>query len=1176
MPDVILQDQCAQVHGLTATIETVDPYTGLITNTILLPGNITNFPGNNISLPDTLGVMGSSGCLPVGDHRVTYTAEDACGNTSTCMFTLSVKDYSPPTAVCTEFTVVALGLDDPNDCYEPNQSTCQFAGVGYMAAVNLDAGSYDNCNAIKFTVRRKAPYSDCINSLNACEKDIATAESDTLKFYCCEVGTSQKVILRVYQLDPDGNLSTLPDGSFIYNECEVEVEVQDKLKPLCEPPLNVTVTCNLFDPSLWSYGLPVVVDNCCLDTSYNFMGVKGLQHTVNYSNFDSVCNKGTITRTFRAYDCRGAFSQCTQRVVVTYNQNYAVKFPDDKFITQCDSLGTAFGEPQFLGEDCELLGVSYEDVIFTVVPDACYKIERTWQIINWCTYLPDAPCINVPNPTPNSNLNSAANMVGPTVSALGTPAPWAPTVVKITPTDPQATNYSTFWNANANCYRYKQIIKVQDQQDPVAVCPTSPVEVCDLSNNDATLWNDLQFWNAAHNSHDLCEGTANISISATDFCSGPHLTFRYILFLDLDGNGTMETVVNSVVPPAPGQVNYNNLGTVNFTGGTPITFDERGVPSNQVYRWALQTTVNGTSITGQITWNTAAAPNTHTPVQLPHGRHKVKWLVMDGCGNETTCEYDIIVKDCKAPTVTCINGLSVNMMPTNMITLYAADFLLNAEDNCTPLEFLKFGIRKSGTGTGFPYGPDGNPQISVTFDCSEVGTQPVEIWAIDSEGNADYCETYVIVQDNGGNCNTTNATVAGMLRTEADQGLEEAMMQISGQNPAGPTFSNFSITDQSGHYGFLNAVPMFANYTVTPNYDENPLNGVSTYDLVLISKHILGIETLNSPYKMLAADANKSGSITTFDIVELRKLLLGIYPELPANTSWRFVDKDFVFPNAQNPFQSAISENKTVAEIHDDQMNDNFVAIKVGDVNESAQANSLMTSETRSNSTMLFDLEEQQVEAGEEFTVTLTAAEKVLGCQFTLNYGAELQALEVIPVKEMDDNNFAILSGEHAVTASWNAAKGVAQPAFSLRFKALKSGQLSKMLSLSSRITATEYYAQQPAAGQSVERGNIALRFTSPQGSIITGQGFELYQNQPNPFVNRTQIGFYLPKSCTATLSVRDGNGQLVHSQKGDFAAGYNAFIVEKSALQNTASGLYYYTLETPDDAATRKMIQVK
>ena len=35
---------------------------------------------------------------------------------------------------------------------------------------------------------------------------------------------------------------------------------------------------------------------------------------------------------------------------------------------------------------------------------------------------------------------------------------------------------------------------------------------------------------------------------------------------------------------------------------------------------------------------------------------------------------------------------------------------------------------------------------------------------------------------------------------------------------------------------FSNAIPMASNYTVTPMKDDNPLNGVTTYDLVLISR----------------------------------------------------------------------------------------------------------------------------------------------------------------------------------------------------------------------------------------------------------------------------------------------------------------------------------------------------
>jgi hypothetical protein len=119
------------------------------------------------------------------------------------------------------------------------------------------------------------------------------------------------------------------------------------------------VTCEQFDPSLWLYGKAAIYDNCCLDETKVYQGQCGLTHAVNYAQFDTLCNKGTIVRTFRAFDCHGQSSQCTQRVVVTYEQDYFVRFPNDVIVTVCDGTGV-YGEPTFFGEDCELLGVSDE------------------------------------------------------------------------------------------------------------------------------------------------------------------------------------------------------------------------------------------------------------------------------------------------------------------------------------------------------------------------------------------------------------------------------------------------------------------------------------------------------------------------------------------------------------------------------------------------------------------------------------------------------------------------------------------------------------------------------------------------------------------------------------------------------------------------------------------------
>jgi hypothetical protein len=330
---------------------------------------------------------------------------------------------------------------------------------------------------------------------------------------------------------------------------------------------------------------------------------------------------------------------------------------------------------------------------------------------------------------------------------------------------------------------------------------------------------------------------------------------------------------------------------------------------------------------------------------------------------------------------------------------------------------------------------------------------------------------------------------------------------------------------------------------------------------VLINKHILGLEPLNTPYKMIAADANRSGSITTFDIVEFRKLILGIYSELPNNTSWRFVDSDHNFVDPSNPFQYAFPENKSVADLQSNDMADNFVGVKIGDVNNTVIANSLQSADERTAATMLFDVEDRQVKAGETFTVNFKGAERVQGYQFTINL-SNLQVMKITGTGEIKEGNFGVF--DNVITTSVDGTDNE----FAITFRAVKAGQLSNMLSVSSRITKAEAY------NLNNDRLDVAFRFNGTNGSTISGVGFELYQNQPNPFVNKTFIGFHLPEATDATLRIFDENGRLVFSQTGAFAKGYNSFAIDRQLI--TTTGMLYYSVETLHDSATKKMIQSK
>ena len=267
-----------------------------------------------------------------------------------------------------------------------------------------------------------------------------------------------------------------------------------------------------------------------------------------------------------------------------------------------------------------------------------------------------------------------------------------------------------------------------------------------------------------------------------------------------------------------------------------------------------------------------------------------------------------------------------------------------------------------------------------------------------------------------------------------------------------------------------------------------------------------------------------------------------------------------------NPFQALFPETKQLANLQATTLDEDFTAVKVGDVNGNAVTSSLVSTNDRSEGTLLFDVQDRTVKAGETFTVNFRAAERAVGYQFTL-YFPNMEVVDVTPgAAEMSIGNFGIFNGEHSLTTSFDNDR--ANGEFAVTFRAKATGTLSQMLAVSSRITKAEAYSLNR------ERQSIALRFNGDNGSTVAGLGFELYQNQPNPWMNKTQVGFYLPEATNATLTIFDETGRVLLVQKGEFSKGYNAFAIER-ALVNT-TGVLYYKLETATDSAVKKMIQTK
>ncbi|MEL6867797.1 MAG: T9SS type A sorting domain-containing protein, partial [Bacteroidota bacterium] len=60
-------------------------------------------------------------------------------------------------------------------------------------------------------------------------------------------------------------------------------------------------------------------------------------------------------------------------------------------------------------------------------------------------------------------------------------------------------------------------------------------------------------------------------------------------------------------------------------------------------------------------------------------------------------------------------------------------------------------------------------------------------------------------------------------------------------------------------------------------------------------------------------------------------------------------------------------------------------------------------------------------------------------------------------------------------------------------------------------------------------------------------------------------------QASSATLTVYDVAGRVLKQYEGDYAKGYNEISINRSELSGV--GIMYYTLESADYSATKKMI---
>ncbi len=727
-------------------------------------------------------------------------------------------------------------------------------------------------------------------------------------------------------------------------------------------------------------------------------------------------------------------------------------------------------------------------------------------------------------------------------------------------TDPDCGGgYKLFrtWTAIDNCENQSirtQIITLIDSTPPVFTNAPDDITVeCDSVPDPLVLTAMDECGNGA-----VVQFVEDIIINGG--CTSNFIINRTWEAVDSCGNTntfTQMITVEDNTPPViecPDNITFDiqSVGVCDFTYGiSPAISDncDLMLPSNYQIDFGTDGVIDSTgSILGSLSLQ----------ISFPIGENTVELRVEDDCGNTASCSLTVTVNDLVPPAFFCNpQTISLNSTDSSAFVLPEA-FLLDPFMECCLDTLLIEDIDNPGQRLDTLF-----LDYDDFLESQMLGGIPVEIFAIDCYGNESSCNTKVFVLPPMSPPGF--GFISGQVFTEDYEPLENIEINLDGGMP------DLSMTDTEGQYAF-SELPEGFHYQVAPYYNQDHLNGISTWDLILLQRHILEIQTLNSPYKMIAADVNRSGHISMLDIVELRKLILGNITVFSNNTSWRFIEANFLFPNETNPFASVFPEFCAIENLESEMDDMDFIGIKTGDLNNSAEMGFIGESESRNSEQAYFITKNKNLEEGEEISISFRVKDftSVLGFQFGLEF--DVQSLEFLGI------NTSVLPGfnthnlglnfleEGLLNCSWHHGTPVfvkdEEDILTLTFRTKAAGSISNFLNINTQYTKAELYR--------VQEGIIplGLQFEALSENQLP---FELFQNHPNPFQTNTEIGFALHKNSEVMLSIYNVSGKLIRRTKGYYSAGMHQLNVDASELEGR--GIYFYQLKTKDRQAYRKMV---
>jgi len=567
--------------------------------------------------------------------------------------------------------------------------------------------------------------------------------------------------------------------------------------------------------------------------------------------------------------------------------------------------------------------------------------------------------------------------------------------------------------------------------------------------------------------------------------------------------------------------------------------------------------------------NNASSTYNVSSTELNEGKYFIEYAAKDACGNlSARCKYYFNVQPGGIPVALCKDQLNVSLNGS-YATIRAQDIDAGSYDDCSS---ISLSIKKTG----------GDWSSSINFTCEEsANNTKVYLRAVNRAGKSNTCWISIKAAYGGTPCTSSSAqeeekeeeveeeeketeeitpvpttdenvpsydvTITSPLKGKIKTIDNKPVPQVAIEAKNNFGFEQIGLSDEEGN--FTISLPQNADYQLHFEKESTMSNGVSIIDMVIILRHILGITEFQTPHQHIAADINNSGKITTLDVVELRKLILGIgSADIP---SWRFVKAEVVDDSSIN-----LTLEVEGAFI-------NLTAIKVGDLNNTASPDGLVSSEVRSNRVSNIHTQNQWVQKGDLITVpfSLTKLKDLYGVQLALH----TSSMKILSVQSevLQEQQWEFLT-DRELAIAWDYLSGkdkVQDRFFDLTLRAEKSGFIKDFLKISSnRIEPMAYNSEE-------ETSTISLKFE--ESTITKNTQLTSY---PNPFSDETTISFNLDQAEEVSLVLRDVNGALLNQFEIQGQKGINTINLSQEDVITT--GMIFYYLQTKSTTILNKMIK--